>query len=133
MNHRYGQATATSNLGPLYSRLGQHDLAISQLEEALRIFRETNHRYGEASVLNGLGDALHVAGRPGALQAHMAALEIATETGDWDEQAIAHTGATRICLSLGEVAKARHHAEQALKLNSPAAEEIRALLAEMER
>jgi tetratricopeptide (TPR) repeat protein len=86
LKHRYGQAIALSNLGTVQTRLGQHDQAVAQLAEALALFRETGHRYGEASVLNGLGEALHAAGRPDALAHHTAALRIATETGDRDEQ-----------------------------------------------
>jgi len=96
MGHRYGQAIALSNLGPVYSGLGDHDRAIDHLSRALTIFRDTGHRYGEASVLNGLGEALHAAGRPGALDRHTAALEIATETGDQDEQNRASAGIARI-------------------------------------
>ncbi|HEX6358058.1 AfsR/SARP family transcriptional regulator [Actinophytocola sp.] len=91
MKHRYGQAVALANLGPVQTRLGRHDLAVEQLTEALALFRESGHRYGEASVLNGLGEAVHAAGRPGALTHHRAALRIATETGDHDEAERART------------------------------------------
>jgi hypothetical protein len=74
-----------ANLGTVQTRLGRHDLAIEQLGAALALFREAGHRYGEASVRNGLGEAVHAAGRPGALAHHRAALDIATETGDHDE------------------------------------------------
>ena len=113
LNHRYGQAVALSNLGAGHTRLGQYDLAVAEFGEALGIFRDTGHRYGEASALNGLGDALHEAGRPGALAEHLAALAIATETGDRDEQARAHTGAARAHDDPGE---AREHWRQALRL-----------------
>lgn len=92
MSHRYGQAAALSNLGPVYTRLGRHEQAIEHLLEALDIFRATGHRYGEANTLNGLGEALHAADLPGALDQHTAALAIATETGDRDEQARARAG-----------------------------------------
>jgi DNA-binding SARP family transcriptional activator/Tfp pilus assembly protein PilF len=86
LKHRYGQAISLSNLGTVQTRLGKHDTAVEQLTAALTLFQETGHRYGEASVLNGLGEALHAAGRPDALTHHRAALRIATETGDQDEQ-----------------------------------------------
>ena len=91
LEHRYGQAIALANLGTVQTRLGRHDLAVEQLGEALALFRETGHRYGEASVRNGLGEAVHAAGRPGALAHHRAALRIATETGDHDEAERART------------------------------------------
>jgi DNA-binding SARP family transcriptional activator/tetratricopeptide (TPR) repeat protein len=91
MEHRYGQAIALANLGTVQTRLGRHDLAVEHLTEALALFRETGHRYGEASVRNGLGEAVHAAGRPGALAHHRAALAIATETGDHDEAERART------------------------------------------
>lgn len=91
MNHRYGQAIALANLGTVQTRLGRHDLAIEQLTKALALFQETGHRYGEASVLNGLGEAHHAAGHPDALTHHKAALAIAQETGDKDEQERAAT------------------------------------------
>jgi tetratricopeptide (TPR) repeat protein len=96
MKHRYGQAIALANLGTVQTRLGRHDLAVEQLTEALALFRETGHRYGEASVENGLGEALHAAGRPDALAHHKAALSIATETGDADEQARAAAAITAL-------------------------------------
>lgn len=95
MAHRYGQAIALANLGAVHTRLGRHDLAVTQLRAALTLFRETGHRYGEASVLNGLGETLHAAGLPGALAQHTAALRIATETGDRDEQDRANAGIAR--------------------------------------
>jgi len=91
LEHRYGQAIALANLGTVQTRLGRHDLAIEQLGAALALFREAGHRYGEASVRNGLGEAVHAAGRPGALAHHRAALDIATETGDHDEAERART------------------------------------------
>ncbi|MFL6141544.1 MAG: BTAD domain-containing putative transcriptional regulator [Labedaea sp.] len=102
LGHRYGQAIALSNLGRVYDELGHHDRALDHLGRALAILRETGHRYGEASVLNGLGSALHAAGRPGALERHTAALEIATETGDRDEQTRARAGIDRVRLGTGE-------------------------------
>ncbi len=101
MKHRYGQAIALSNLGTVHTRLHQHNLAIEQLREALALFRETGHRYGEASVLNGLGEALHAAGLPGALAQHTAALRIATETGDRDEQDRANAGIATVTRPVG--------------------------------
>jgi DNA-binding SARP family transcriptional activator/Flp pilus assembly protein TadD len=95
MEHRYGQAIALSNLGTVHTRLGQHDLAVTRLREALAMVQETGHRYGEASVLNGLGEALHAAGLPGAREQHAAALRIATDTGDRDEQVRANAGFAR--------------------------------------
>ena len=92
MRHRYGEGVALCNLGTVHTRLHQHELAVERLREALELFRETGHRYGEASSLNGLGEALHAAGRPGALAQHAAALRIAKETGDRDEQDRAAAG-----------------------------------------
>lgn len=95
IGHRYGQAAVLSNLCQVYSRIGRHEEAIALCREAIEIFRATGHRYGEANGLNGLGEALHAAGRPGALASHTAALEIATETGDRDEQDRATAGIAR--------------------------------------
>lgn len=91
LEHRYGQAIALANLGTVQTRLGRHELAVERLGEALVLLRETGHRYGEASVRNGLGEAVHAAGRPGALAHHGIALRIATETGDHDEAERART------------------------------------------
>jgi DNA-binding SARP family transcriptional activator len=96
LKHRDGQAIALCNLGTVQTHLGRHDEAVAHLTEALTLFRETGHRYGEASVLNGLGEALHAAGRPDALAHHTAALRIATETGDRDEQERANTAIARL-------------------------------------
>jgi DNA-binding SARP family transcriptional activator/tetratricopeptide (TPR) repeat protein len=95
VGHRYGQASALSNLSAVYTRVGRHDEAIDGCRAALEIFRATGHRYGEAFSLNRLGEALHAAGRPGALANHTAALEIAIETGDQDERQRATAGIAR--------------------------------------
>jgi uncharacterized protein HemY len=80
----------------VHSRLGRHDLAIGELGEALLLFEEIGHRYDEASTLNVLGEVLYAAGRPAEAAArHAAALTIAVETGDRDEQARAHRGVAR--------------------------------------
>ena len=95
LGHRYGQASVLSNLGLVHSRTGRHDEAIDVCRTALEIFRANGHRYGQAYCLNVLGEALHAAGRPGALACHTEALEITTETGDRDEQDRASAGIAR--------------------------------------
>ncbi|GIG92216.1 AfsR/SARP family transcriptional regulator [Plantactinospora endophytica] len=85
--HRNGEAVVRTNLAQLKLRLGTPDAALDDLDTAVRIFQETGHRYGEASARNGIGEALCALGRrPEALAAHRAALAIATDTQDHDEQ-----------------------------------------------
>ncbi|WP_341720511.1 tetratricopeptide repeat protein [Micromonospora sp. FIMYZ51] len=91
--HRYGEAIALANLGQAEARLGWYGRAVDHLGQALTLFRAAGHRYGEASVLNALGEVMHATGRPDdALARHTAALRIATETGDRDEQLRAQCG-----------------------------------------
>lgn len=60
---------------------------MDELHTAVRIFQEIGHRYGEASARNRMGEALRAVGRdPEAVECHRAALAIATETQDHDEQ-----------------------------------------------
>ncbi|MBE1484559.1 AfsR/SARP family transcriptional regulator [Plantactinospora soyae] len=95
--HRNGEATALSNLGRVQTGLGRYDLAAEELGQALAWFQETGHRYGEASVLNSLGDALYAGDHLAeAGVRYRAALAIAVETGDRDEQARAHLGLAQV-------------------------------------
>src|SRR5205807_229807 len=89
---------------------------------------------GESWALNGLGEAAHTNRSPAeALTHHTAALTIATDTDDRDQQARAHTGLGHAHHTLGNLARAHHHYQQALTLytdlGTPEAEQIRTHLA----
>ncbi|GAA0910285.1 hypothetical protein GCM10009557_84750 [Virgisporangium ochraceum] len=100
--HRIGEAMVRTNLGQVKLRLGDPDAAMDELHTALRMFQEIGHRYGEASARNRMGEALRALGRhPEALECHRAALAIAAETQDHDEQvraraALAELGAAPV-------------------------------------
>src|SRR5204862_3361289 len=89
---------------------------------------------GEALTLNGLGEAAHAAGNPAdALTHHTAAHAIATDIGDRDQQARAHTGLGHAHDTLDHPEPARHHYQHALNLYTdlgmPEADQIRTHLA----
>jgi hypothetical protein len=77
------------------------------------------------------------AGRPNEARVHYAAaLALATQIGDPDQQARAHTGIAWVLLANGEPGRAREEWQQALTmyiaLGVPEADEIRAQLATLD-
>jgi tetratricopeptide (TPR) repeat protein len=128
------QAGAMSDLGDIYTSLGEPRTAADHHRHALKIFEEIGSRYGQAKALNGLGEANLAAGRPrDAIIDHTAALDVAVDSGDRAPQARAHTGLGQAHQALGDTGRARHHWRQALAiytdLGMPEATQVRAQLA----
>ncbi|WP_413755435.1 AfsR/SARP family transcriptional regulator [Streptomyces sp. MMBL 11-3] len=137
LGHRGGEAHALSNLGDAHHRLGHHEQAATHQRAALALFQRTGERYGEAGSLNGLGEALHGSGRQDeAAAAHRSALALATEIEEKEEQARAHIGLARIHQTLGDLASARAHWQDALArydaLGSPRAAAVGEALSALE-
>lgn len=51
----YGEGTTLHNLGEIYRRQGDHQLALRYFEESLEVSRRVGDRYGEAATLWNLG------------------------------------------------------------------------------
>ncbi len=77
VNNRSGEATTLSNIGVVYSRIGQPQRALDFYQQALPIMREVNDRSGEAATLNNLASLQRTLNdRPAALQNIQAAIVI---------------------------------------------------------
>ncbi|WP_307798553.1 tetratricopeptide repeat protein [Actinoplanes flavus] len=125
-NERAGTALALDGLGA-----ATHDVVF--LREALEIFQQLGERAGEARVTNSLGEALTTTGRPAdGRERHLAALTLATGTGDRYESARAHAGLARAAEMLGDPDTAEQHRNQAwtgyTEIGAPEAEDIRRLI-----
>ncbi len=111
--HRTAEGWTLDSLGTLRARCGQPAQAAEYYRQALATFRETGEPDGEAATLNSLGEAAHPTE---AVTHHTAALTIAVDIGDREQQARAHTGLSRAHHALGNPTQARHHYQQALTL-----------------
>lgn len=134
---KVGAARALSNIGAAHAGLHQFRLAADHFRRALPLLRDRDDRYGEAVALNGLGEAQLGADQPTqAVASHAAALALCTGTGDRQEQARAHTGLGHAHRASGALEDARVHWVRAVSLyaalGSPAADNVRALLAALD-
>ncbi|MFG1915127.1 BTAD domain-containing putative transcriptional regulator [Micromonospora sp. NPDC048898] len=107
----YHLANALSHLAAVRVRLGQYRRSVALLNSSLSLFHRTGHRYGEAEARNVLGVAyrglnkLHLARRH-----HLAAFELAVESGERHAQCIAlnDLGSTLLASGDGPAALAAH-------------------------
>jgi tetratricopeptide (TPR) repeat protein len=132
---RHSEAQDLGNLGVVYAVLGETRRAIEFYEQVLIVLREMGDRHGEGSTLGNLGNAYANLGEmQRAVEFYEQYLAIAREIGDRRGEGIV---LYNICLALdklGDRAKAIAHAEAALEIfeqiESPAAEKVRATLAQ---
>ncbi|MGC4813992.1 AfsR/SARP family transcriptional regulator [Micromonospora sp. DT228] len=86
----YHLANALSHLAAVRVRLGQHRESVALLRSSLSLFRRTGHRYGEAEARNVLGVAYRGLNElTTARRHHLAALELAVESGERHAQCMA--------------------------------------------
>jgi tetratricopeptide (TPR) repeat protein len=138
MGDRSSQAWMLTSLGTVITRLGRFEEATALHHEAAEIFRQSGNVQGEAWILNGLGEAAQAAHRVGdALHHYQAALEVAQHTGVPDQVGRAEVGLGQVYRSKGEPDTARQHLRQAerifVELGGPEADEVRTVLAELDR
>jgi DNA-binding SARP family transcriptional activator/Tfp pilus assembly protein PilF len=130
----HAEAISLSNLGMVYERLGQDELALARQHQALAIYRELGDRRGQAYCLNRLGTVLARQGRrEEAIARQQEALALYQAVGDSYGQAetLRELGVTLRALGRHEEARAAWSEAVAVfeKLQTPDAEEVRALLA----
>jgi tetratricopeptide (TPR) repeat protein/DNA-binding XRE family transcriptional regulator/DNA polymerase III delta prime subunit len=129
----HGQGIARASLGDSYRELGRFDEALTELREALRIFREIKDKHGEGYTLVKLGDTFARMHLPqDALANFEEALITRREIGDrWGEAETLHSRG-RVLLATGEPEAAREAWRHALaiftELDDPRAEDVRELL-----
>ncbi|MGC4865897.1 BTAD domain-containing putative transcriptional regulator [Micromonospora sp. DT53] len=86
----YHLANALSHLAAVRVRVGQHRQGVLLLKSSLSLFRRTGHRYGEAEARNVLGVAYRGLNELDlARRQHLAAFELAVESGERHAQCIA--------------------------------------------
>lgn len=86
LNSRVNYAEVLSNMGFVYSRLGDYPIAVEKLTVAEKIMKEENDLEGLAGVYNNLGVVLQEAGREEkALEYFNNALQIYEEKGDMSQ------------------------------------------------
>ncbi len=130
-----GEAVVLNHLGVVLRRQGELAGARARHERAAALYRELGNTADEAAALNGLAEA---AGDPArAVEEHTAALALAGLTRNRPERARAHDGLARAHLALGCPERAGEHGRLALglyrELGVPEAEEVRALLEQVEQ
>ena len=83
LNSRANYAEVLSNMGFVYSKLGDYPVAVEKMQEAVKIMNEENDTEGLAGVYNNFGVVLQDAGREEkALEYFNSSLKIYEEKGD---------------------------------------------------
>jgi tetratricopeptide (TPR) repeat protein len=114
---RRGEATTLSNIGLVYSDLGEKQKALVFYNQALPIRRAVGDRGGEATTLNNIGAVYDDLGeKQKALVFYNQALPIRRAVGDRRGEAITLNNIGRVYNALGEKQKALDFYNQALPL-----------------
>jgi CHAT domain-containing protein len=104
-----------SNLGFAYNSLGEPQRALTFLEDALKLRRETGDRRGEIITLNNLGDSWRKLGDvEKGLDQHRNALEQALALGDRRQEASSRLRIAEALLARSDAAAALRELEPAL-------------------
>jgi predicted ATPase/class 3 adenylate cyclase len=113
-------AKALYAAGELASDQGDHEVARSRHEQALRLYREVGNRHGEAWALHGLGIAEWGLGRTASAGERLhAALDLFRELGDPVGMAFALQVGAGWELAFGDVATAGEYVDEHSKLVRP--------------
>ncbi|MFD3406584.1 BTAD domain-containing putative transcriptional regulator [Kribbella sp. NPDC058693] len=111
------RATAMNNLANEYSTLGDHELAVTMLLQAIELWQAAGDRHGEANSWDSLGHAQQMLGDlPAAATWYLRAIDAFRELGDRYNEAmsLANYGDNRV--SLHDLAAAREAWQRALEL-----------------
>ncbi|MET8089586.1 BTAD domain-containing putative transcriptional regulator [Micromonospora sp. NPDC005220] len=107
----YHLANALSHLAAVRVRVGQYRQSVALLKSSLSLFRRTGHRYGEAEARNILGVAYRGLNKLDLARGqHLAAFELAVESGERHAQCIAlnDLGSTLLASGDGRAASEAH-------------------------
>ncbi len=114
---RAGEAQALHGLGTVHLRLGRHEQAADQLQQALALFRQAGDRVGQARALGNLGTAEQRLGRYGSAVGHYRqALGLYRQAGDQVGEASVLDNLGSVEERLGRYGPAAEHHQQALRL-----------------
>jgi CHAT domain-containing protein len=111
-------ARIESNLGYLYTDLGETGQAVHDLTEAAESAESAKDWRAEASALVNLGGAYKSRGEwQKSLDSYQKALEISQEAGDSSNEAAAQNELGVLYQTLGQLGRARDHYQNALAIN----------------
>jgi tetratricopeptide (TPR) repeat protein len=111
------RALTLGSLGAAHRELGDLPRSVSQLTEALEVFRSIGSRVGEAIALNNLGESRLTAGEFDVALTHVAeSLALFREAGSRVNEAVALRGLAAVHLAAGRPAEAAPYAEQAYEI-----------------
>ncbi len=118
LNSRVSYAEVLSNMGFVYSRLGDYTVAVEKLSEALKIMKEEDDIEGLAGVYNNLGVVLQDAGREEkALEYFNNSLRIYEEKGDLSQVLPMLNNIGTVYFNMGDFNKAEEYHERGLRIS----------------
>ena len=125
LNSKVSYAEVLSNMGFVYSRLGDYDAAVEKLSEALKIMKEENDIEGLAGVYNNLGVVLQDAGREEkALEYFNNSLQIYEDKGDLSQVLPTLNNIGTVYFNLGDFNKAEEYHVRGLGISRDLDEKI---------
>ncbi len=135
---RSSEGNHLGNLGIAWSDLGEPRKAIEFYTQVLAIFKEINNRLGEGTSLGNLGSAyFDLKDYDKAVEYYQEQLNISQQIDDRHGEGYANWGIAICQQEIGDREQAIQHARAALELftaiESPSAEQMRKLLADLEQ
>ncbi|MEZ2226311.1 MAG: tetratricopeptide repeat protein [Microcoleus sp.] len=115
---RRGEAVTLTNIGRVYSDLGEKQKALEYYSQSLPLFRATGDRGGEATTLTNIGLVYSRLGEEQkALEYYSQSLPLRRATGDHGGEAVTLTNIGSVYSRLGEQQKALEYFNQSLPLS----------------
>ncbi|MEG3971361.1 tetratricopeptide repeat protein [Microcoleus sp. T2B6] len=114
---RGGEATTLSNIGAVYSKLGEKQKALEYYSQSLLVSRAVGDRGGEALTLNNIGSVYNDLGeKQKALEYYNQSLPLSRAVGDRGGEARTLNNIGSVYSQLGEQQKALEYYSQSLPL-----------------
>ncbi|MEG3837295.1 CHAT domain-containing tetratricopeptide repeat protein, partial [Microcoleus sp. Z1_C3] len=111
------EAVTLTNIGTVYSGLGEKQKALEYYSQSLPLFQATGYRGGEATTLNNIGSVYSALGeKQKALEYYSQSLPLRRATGDRRGEAVTLTSIGSVYSELGEKQKALEYYSQSLPL-----------------
>jgi CHAT domain-containing protein/tetratricopeptide (TPR) repeat protein len=118
VGYRFIEATTLSNIGSLYSDLGQYKKALEYFDKALSIRHTIGDREGEAGTLNNIASVYSTLGQnQKTLELYEKALKIWREVGHKKGEATTLSNIGSVYSALGQKQKALEYYNKALPIN----------------
>jgi tetratricopeptide (TPR) repeat protein len=117
-DNQQDEATLLSNLGWVYSALGDKQQALDYYQQALPIMRQVGNRSGEGATLNNIGLVYSDLGdKQQALDYYQQALPISRQVGDRSGEVATLTGIGLVYSALGDQKQALDYYQHALPIS----------------